>query len=75
MFEHSVKVPRHYKIAANILKKVSTEGGSVKTLLYDDKLRHFRTNVLFALITETIKHSDVITKIFESCDILQNETR
>ncbi|XP_028028750.1 probable 28S rRNA (cytosine-C(5))-methyltransferase [Bombyx mandarina] len=75
MFEHSVKVPRHYKVAANILKKVSTEGGSVKTLLYDDKLRHFRTNVLFALITETIKHSDVINKIFESCDILQNEIR
>lgn len=41
MFEHSVKVPRHYKIAANIFKKVATEGGSVKTLLYDDKLRHF----------------------------------
>ncbi|CAG5011871.1 unnamed protein product [Parnassius apollo] len=34
-------VPRQYKIAANIVKKVSTEGGSVKTLLYDNKLRHF----------------------------------
>lgn len=31
--------------------------------------------MLFALITETIKHSDVINKIFESCDILQNEIR
>lgn len=41
MFEHSVKVPRHFKIAANIFKKVSIEGGSVKTLLYDDKLRHY----------------------------------
>lgn len=41
MFEHSIKVPRHFKIAANIVKKVSTEGGSVKTLLYDEKLRHF----------------------------------
>lgn len=41
MFEHSVKVPRHFKVAANIVKQVSTEGGSVKTLLYDDKLRHF----------------------------------
>nr|XP_021185266.2 28S rRNA (cytosine-C(5))-methyltransferase [Helicoverpa armigera] len=75
MFEHSVKVPRHYKIAANIFKKVSTEGGSVKTLLYDDKLRHFRTNVLFALITETIKHASDIDKIFENCKILENESR
>ncbi|CAH0604360.1 unnamed protein product [Chrysodeixis includens] len=75
MFEHSVKVPRHYKIAANIFKKVSTEGGSVKSLLYDDKLRHFRTNVLFALITETIKHAGDIDKIFENCKILENESR
>ncbi|KPJ00096.1 hypothetical protein RR46_02883 [Papilio xuthus] len=75
MFEHSIKVPRHYKIAANILKKVSTEGGSVKTLLYDNKLRHFRTNVLFALITETIKHAAHIDKIFDSCSLLKNESR
>ncbi|KAF9408837.1 hypothetical protein HW555_011611 [Spodoptera exigua] len=75
MFEHSVKVPRHYKIAANIFKKVSTEGGSVKTLLYDDKLRHFRTNVLYALITETIKHASHINKIFENSKILENESR
>ncbi|KAI8435274.1 hypothetical protein MSG28_003613 [Choristoneura fumiferana] len=75
MFEHSVKVPRHYKVAANIFKKVSTEGGSVKTLLYDDKLRHFRTNVLYALITETIKHADDIDKIFENCSLVTNEPR
>ncbi|KAG6442169.1 28S rRNA (cytosine-C(5))-methyltransferase [Manduca sexta] len=75
MFEHSVKVPRHYKIAANIFKKVSTEGGSVKSLLYDNKLRHFRTDVLFAIITETIKHVAEIDKIFESCSLLENEPR
>ncbi|XP_068629400.1 28S rRNA (cytosine-C(5))-methyltransferase [Battus philenor] len=75
MFEHSVKVPRHYKVAANILKKVSTEGGSVKSLLYDNKLRHFRTNVLFALITETIKHAKHIESIFESSGLLEKESR
>ncbi|XP_041977733.1 28S rRNA (cytosine-C(5))-methyltransferase isoform X2 [Aricia agestis] len=75
MFNHSIKVPRHYKIAANIFKKVATEGGSVKTLLYDDKLRHFRTNVLFALITETIKHATQIDKILESSGMLEAETR
>ncbi|XP_049866749.1 28S rRNA (cytosine-C(5))-methyltransferase [Pectinophora gossypiella] len=75
MYEHSIKVPRHFKIAANIVKKVSTEGGSVKTLLYDNKLRHFRTNVLFALITETIKHAADIDKIFETCSLLTNEPR
>ncbi|CAG9783545.1 unnamed protein product [Diatraea saccharalis] len=75
MFEHSIKVPRQYKVAANIFKTVSTEGGSVKTLLYDDKLRHFRTNVLYALITETIKHAADIDKIFEHCDVLKKESR
>nr|XP_026501597.1 probable 28S rRNA (cytosine-C(5))-methyltransferase [Vanessa tameamea] len=75
MFEHSVKVPRHYKVAANIFKKAYTEGGSVKTLLYDEKLRHFRTNVLYALITETIKHAVDIEKIFETCEILTKEPR
>ncbi|XP_026329160.1 probable 28S rRNA (cytosine-C(5))-methyltransferase [Hyposmocoma kahamanoa] len=75
MFEHSVKVPRHFKIAANIFKKVSIEGGSVKTLLYDDKLRHYRTNVLYALINETIKHAAEIDKIFESCGLLTKEPR
>ena len=75
MFDHSVKVPRHYKIASNILKKVSTEGGSVKSLLYDNKLRHFRTNVLFALITEAIKHGADINNNFENCKILEKEPR
>ncbi|CAH0406647.1 unnamed protein product [Chilo suppressalis] len=75
MFEHSIKVPRHYKVAANIFKTVSTEGGSVKTLLYDNKLRHFRTNVLYALITETIKHASDIDKIFGNCGILEKESR
>lgn len=45
MFHHSVKVPRHFKIAANIVKKVTEEGGSIKTLLYDDKLKHFVSKV------------------------------
>ncbi|XP_061711926.1 28S rRNA (cytosine-C(5))-methyltransferase [Cydia pomonella] len=75
MYEHSVKVPRHYKVAANIVKKVSTEGGSVKTLLYDEKLRHFRINVLYALITETIKHAADIDKLFESSGLPTNEPR
>ncbi|XP_047988791.1 28S rRNA (cytosine-C(5))-methyltransferase-like [Leguminivora glycinivorella] len=75
MFDHSVRVPRHYKVAANIVKKVSTEGGSVKTLLYDEKLRHFRVNVLYALITETIKHAADIDKLFESSGLITNEPR
>lgn len=34
-----------------------------------------RTNVLFALITETIKHAAHIDKIFDSCSLLKNESR
>ncbi|XP_022118503.2 28S rRNA (cytosine-C(5))-methyltransferase [Pieris rapae] len=75
MFEHSIKVPRHFKISANIVKKVATEGGSVKNLLYDSKLRFFRTNVIYALITETIKHSGDVDKLFEATGILTKEPR
>ncbi|CAH3890906.1 unnamed protein product [Pieris brassicae] len=75
MFEHSIKVPRHFKISANIVKKVATEGGSVKNLLYDSKLRFFRTNVIYALITETIKHSADVDKLFEATGILTKEPR
>lgn len=31
--------------------------------------------MLFALITETIKHAGDIDKIFENCKILENESR
>ncbi|XP_045781577.1 28S rRNA (cytosine-C(5))-methyltransferase-like [Maniola jurtina] len=75
MFIHSVSVPKNYKIAANIVQKVSEEGGSFKTLLYDDKLKHFRINVLYALINETIKHAVDIQNLFESTGILVNEPR
>lgn len=34
-----------------------------------------RTNVLFALITETVKHAGDIDKIFESSEILKKESR
>lgn len=34
-----------------------------------------RTNVLYALINETIKHAAEIDKIFENCGLLTNEPR
>lgn len=34
-----------------------------------------RTNVLYALINETIKHAAEIDKIFEICGLLTNESR
>lgn len=34
-----------------------------------------RTNVLYALITETIKHADDIDKIFENCSLVAKEPR
>lgn len=34
-----------------------------------------RTNVLYALVTETIKHAADIEKILETCGVLVNEPR
>lgn len=37
MFEHSVKVPKLYKVAANIIKEVKENGSSLKQLVYHGK--------------------------------------
>lgn len=37
MFEHSVKVPRFYKIAAKYTKEAHENGASVKQLVYEKK--------------------------------------
>ncbi|CAB3234630.1 unnamed protein product [Arctia plantaginis] len=75
MFEHSVKVPRHYKAAANILKKVCFEGGSIKTLLYDNKLRHFNVRSLYALVTTAVRNTRALTRLFSEIQLLEKEPR
>lgn len=39
-FNHSLKVPRLYKVAATIAKQVSQGVGSVKHLIYGEKKKH-----------------------------------
>lgn len=34
MFEHSIKVPRLYKLAAKVAKQVKEEGASLKDKIY-----------------------------------------
>lgn len=36
-FVHSVKVPRLYKTASKIVRDVRENGGSLKTLIYEQK--------------------------------------
>jgi hypothetical protein len=37
MFEHSIRVPRLYKVASKIAKEVSEGKGSIKQLVYEGK--------------------------------------
>lgn len=39
-FQHSVKVPRLYKVAATIAKEASEGVGSIKQLVYGEKKKH-----------------------------------
>jgi hypothetical protein len=50
MFEHSIRVPRLYKVASKIAKEVSEGKGSIKQLVYEGKHTvSFEVTALFSL--------------------------
>jgi len=71
--EHSVKVPRLYKVATSILKSFKNGEGSVKTLVYDSRKKHPNIKALFALVTECLKYETAIEEAFVKLDILTSE--
>ena len=71
--QHSVKVPRLYKVATSILKSFKNSEGSVKTLVYEAKKKHPNVKALFALVSECLKYERVIEEAFVTLDILTLE--
>lgn len=71
--QHSVKVPRLYKVATSVLKSFQDGRGSVKTLVYEAKKKHPNVKALFALVTECIKYQADLEAAFSSLNILTIE--
>ena len=71
--QHSVKVPRLYKVATSILKSFKNSEGSVKTLVYEARKKHPNIKALFALVSECLKYEKVIEEAFLKLDILSQE--
>ncbi|KAL0268730.1 UNVERIFIED_CONTAM: hypothetical protein PYX00_010553 [Menopon gallinae] len=72
-FVHSVKVPRLYKTASLIVKRVVENGESLKQLVYSS--RHKNVKGLYALVVETIKHSQALDKLLKKSKLLEKESR
>jgi putative methyltransferase len=73
MFEHSIRVPRLYKVASKIAKEVSEGKGSIKQLVYEGK--HTNIKALYALIVHTFQRTDHIEKLFKKSKLLVKEPR
>jgi len=58
-----------YAKAAEILEKVESKQGAVKTLVYDSKFPNIKQ--LFALVCETQKYSPVLKELIESTKLLR----
>ncbi|XP_015605203.1 probable 28S rRNA (cytosine-C(5))-methyltransferase isoform X2 [Cephus cinctus] len=72
-FEHSVKVPRLYKIVKNIVQKVQEEGASLKQLVYENK--HPNIRGLYALALTTLQNGSHLDHLIRSTRILFEEPR
>jgi len=71
---HSIKVPRLYKVAANILKDYHEGKDSIKNLVFNCK-KHPNTKALFALVMETANHSKQIEAATKKIQLFENEPR
>ncbi|KAG7207347.1 hypothetical protein KM043_009011 [Ampulex compressa] len=72
-FVHSVKVPRLYKTAANIVRSVKEEKGSLKTLIFQKK--HPNVSGIYALTLNTLQNGQQLNYLLHETRILFNEPR
>ncbi|XP_014474445.1 PREDICTED: probable 28S rRNA (cytosine-C(5))-methyltransferase [Dinoponera quadriceps] len=72
-FVHSVKVPRIYKITANIVRCVQEQGASLKGLIYEKK--HPNVSGIYALSVNTLKAGLQLDVLLEKTQILTEQPR
>ncbi|XP_078046703.1 nop2/Sun-like domain containing protein 5 [Augochlora pura] len=72
-FVHSIKVPRLYKSASKIVREVRENGGSLKSLIYQQ--RHPNTSALYSLSMNTLQKEAQIDQLLKETGILKKESR
>ncbi|XP_012339483.2 probable 28S rRNA (cytosine-C(5))-methyltransferase [Apis florea] len=72
-FVHSIKVPRLYKSAAKIIQEVREKGGSLKSLIYNQ--RHPNKSAIYSLCVKTLQKEGQIDSLINKTNLLINEPR
>ncbi len=74
--QHSVKVPRLYKVASKLLKEHRQGGKSVKALSFSQDTRKKHPNVkgVFALLSESSRRERQLSLLIRKTGILRQET-
>ncbi|XP_076648392.1 nop2/Sun-like domain containing protein 5 [Halictus rubicundus] len=72
-FVHSIKVPRLYKSASNVVREVRENGGSLKSLIYQQ--RHPNTSALYSLCLNTLQNEAQLNRLLKDTGILTKESR
>ncbi|KZC14239.1 Putative methyltransferase NSUN5 [Dufourea novaeangliae] len=72
-FEHSVKVPRLYKSASKIIRDVREKGGSLKSLIYEQ--RHPNVSAIYSLCLNALQKETQLVHLMNKTGILMKETR
>ncbi|XP_076670693.1 nop2/Sun-like domain containing protein 5 isoform X2 [Andrena cerasifolii] len=72
-FVHSVKVPRLYKSAAKIVQEVREKGGSLKSLIYEQK--HPNVSAIYSLSVNTLQKEALLNHLLTRTGILLSEPR
>ncbi|XP_032665045.1 probable 28S rRNA (cytosine-C(5))-methyltransferase [Odontomachus brunneus] len=72
-FVHSVKVPRIYKITADIVRCVQERGASLKTLIYEKK--HPNVSGIYALSVNTLQAGAQLDLLLQRTQILTEQPR
>uniref|UniRef100_A0A6P7GQY4 Probable 28S rRNA (Cytosine-C(5))-methyltransferase n=1 Tax=Diabrotica virgifera virgifera TaxID=50390 RepID=A0A6P7GQY4_DIAVI len=72
---HSVKVPRLYKVAAEVAKEVGEGIGSIKTLVYEKKKKHPNIKAIYALVSTLFQKLREIETLLKRSQLLIKETK
>ncbi|XP_033334799.2 nop2/Sun-like domain containing protein 5 [Megalopta genalis] len=72
-FVHSIKVPRLYKSASKVVREVRENGGSLKSLIYQQ--RHPNTSALYSLCLNTLQKEAQIEQLLKETRMLTKESR
>ncbi|CAG9829844.1 unnamed protein product [Diabrotica balteata] len=72
---HSVKVPRLYKVAAEVAKEVGEGIGSIKTLVYEKKKKHPNIKAIYAIVSTLFQKYEEIETLLKRSQLLIKETK